>query len=94
MGSPSFNMTAWRARHPPEAVDAIISSTLQSVASTYGSEYIGAVGYCFGGKYVARWLAEGKGVDAGFTAHPSGLTEEELQAIVNPISIAYAGDYN
>jgi dienelactone hydrolase len=91
MGSPSWNMTAWRERHPVSAIDAIVTATVQAVRSELGYEDIGAVGYCFGGKYVARFLAEGKGLNAGFVAHPSGLTEAELEAIVNPLSIAYAG---
>lgn len=42
-----------------------------------------------GGKYVARFLAEGKGLDAGFTAHPSAVLAEEWGGIVKPISIAF-----
>lgn len=92
MGSSSFNMTAWRERHPVSAIDEIITATIRAVSEDYGFEGIGAVGYCFGGKYVARFLAEGKGLDAGFTAHPSGLTAEELSRVAYPISIAYAGE--
>lgn len=46
-------------------------------------------GYCFGGKYVARFLAEGRGLDAGFTAHPSNTQPAEWEAISGPISIAF-----
>lgn len=86
-----FNMTAWRERHPVSAIDAIVAATVASVQSEFGYADIGAVGYCFGGKYVARFLAEGKGLSAGFTAHPSGLTAAELEAVAGPMSIAYAG---
>jgi len=34
---------------------------------------IGSVSYCFGGKYVVRFLAEGRGVDAGFIVHYKDL---------------------
>jgi dienelactone hydrolase len=47
----------------------------------------------FGGKYVARFLAKGKGLDAGFTAHPSAVEPAEWQGIVNPISIAFGGPF-
>jgi dienelactone hydrolase len=57
--------------------------------NVYNVSTISAVGYCFGGKYVARYLAEGKGVDAGFTAHPSNVQAEEWDAIASPISIAF-----
>lgn len=42
-----------------------------------------------GGKYVARFLAEGKGLDAGFTAHPSAVLAEEWGGITKPISVAF-----
>ncbi|KAL5314397.1 hypothetical protein ACEPPN_018823 [Leptodophora sp. 'Broadleaf-Isolate-01'] len=89
LGDPSFNMTAWRERHPPEAIDAIVTSTIAAMRGKLGVKKIGAVGYCFGGKYVARFLAPGKGLDAGFTAHPSGVVAEEWQGIAAPLSIAF-----
>jgi len=92
LSNPSYNITAWRERHPQSRVDAIIDA---SIAALKGKDYkvkkIASVGYCFGGKYVARYLAPGKNsvLDAGFTAHPSGVTEAEWAAIRKPISIAY-----
>ena len=50
---------------------------------------IGAVGYCFGGKYVVRHLVPGR-VDVGFTAHPSHVDESELKGILGPLAIAAA----
>lgn len=91
MGSPSWNMTAWRARHPVAAIDEIVTATIEAVSTELGYDSIGAVGYCFGGKYVARFLAEGAGLNAGFAAHPSGLTAEEVEGIAGPMSLAYAG---
>jgi dienelactone hydrolase len=42
-----------------------------------------------------RWLKEGGlkngGLDAGFTAHPSFVDEEEVRGIRGPLSIAAAG---
>lgn len=84
-----FNMTAWRARHPQAEVEAIITSAISSTRSHFGATKIGGVGYCFGGKYLARFLAEGKGLDAGFTAHPSDTTADEWDAVSGPISIAF-----
>lgn len=45
----------------------------------------------FGGKYIVRFLAAGKGLGAGFTAHPAGVVAEEWQAIAAPLSIGFAG---
>jgi dienelactone hydrolase len=60
-----------------------------------GFKKIGSVGYCFGAKYVTRFMgpssSQGKGgIDVGYVAHPSFVNEEELQAIQGPYSIAAA----
>jgi len=52
---------------------------------------MGVTGYCFGGKYVGRFLAEGKGPVAGFTAHPSFLSNDVIEAVKGPLSIGAAG---
>lgn len=71
--------------------DAIVESTIKTMRSELGVKKIGAVGYCYGGKYVARFLAPGKGLDAGFTAHPSNVQVGEWEAVSGPVSIAYGG---
>ncbi|KAF7198620.1 Hydrolase tropI [Pseudocercospora fuligena] len=85
----TFNMTAWRARHPQLQVEEIIESAISTVRNDYNISKVAGTGYCFGGKYVARFLAEGRGFDAGFTAHPSATTEDEWDAVASPISIAF-----
>jgi NADH:ubiquinone oxidoreductase subunit 5 (subunit L)/multisubunit Na+/H+ antiporter MnhA subunit len=50
-------------------------------------------GTSFGGKFLVRFLASGKGLDAGFTAHPAGVEAAEWQAISAPLSIAFGGSY-
>lgn len=52
---------------------------------------IGAVGYCFGGKYVVRHLRPEAGkIDVGYTAHPSFVDADELKEIKGPLSISAA----
>ncbi|KAF2028706.1 alpha/beta-hydrolase [Setomelanomma holmii] len=70
-------------------VDPIVSGTVEWLRREKGVERVGAAGYCFGGKYVVRWLKEG-GVDAGFIAHPSFVDKEEIEGIQGPFSIAAA----
>ncbi|KAB8298238.1 hypothetical protein EYC80_001973 [Monilinia laxa] len=75
--------------HTYTYVDPIVEKTIEYLKSK-GYTKIGAVGYCFGAKYVARYLAEGKGIDVGYVAHPSFIEEDELRAIKGPLSIAAA----
>ncbi|KAH7356193.1 dienelactone hydrolase [Pyrenochaeta sp. MPI-SDFR-AT-0127] len=83
-----LNLTEWRALHPPSETERIINATIAYVRKELGVKRVGGVGYCFGGKWVPRFLTATAGIDAGFIAHPSGLTEQEIGAIKWPISIA------
>ncbi|KHJ31424.1 putative dienelactone hydrolase [Erysiphe necator] len=75
--------------HTAEFVDPIVEKGLAYLKRN-GFTKIGGVGYCFGGKYVTRLLASGKGLDVGYVAHPSFVTEEELANIKGPYSISAA----
>ncbi|KAF2104061.1 alpha/beta-hydrolase [Rhizodiscina lignyota] len=86
----TFDFQKWLPKHPKEQIDSIVDAAIKAMRSEFGVKKIGAVGYCFGGKYVVRFLAEGKGLDAGFIAHPSLVVREELKAIRGPLSIAAA----
>lgn len=56
--------------HTYEAVDPIVEKSIKYLQEQ-GFKKIGAVGYCFGAKYVVRFMAKGKGIDVGYVAHPS-----------------------
>ncbi|KAI9646844.1 hypothetical protein NHQ30_004844 [Ciborinia camelliae] len=75
--------------HTCTYIDPIVEKSIEYLRSK-GYKKIGAVGYCFGAKSVFRFLAEGKGFDAGYVAHPSFTEEDEVRAIKGPISIAAA----
>jgi dienelactone hydrolase len=84
-----LNLTEWLTQHPPTEIDRIIKSTLDYMRRDLGVKKIGGVGYCFGGKYVPRWLTgNGEGIDIGFIAHPSNLNEAEINGVKNGLSIA------
>ncbi|KAI1088575.1 alpha/beta-hydrolase [Rostrohypoxylon terebratum] len=89
-GTPTFNTTKFLAEHSPEATDPIIATAIDFMRTELGVSKIVATGYCFGGRYAFRVLAEGKGVIAGFAAHPSLLEDGEISAITGPASIAAA----
>lgn len=92
-GTPNFNVTEFLNDHRPEVTDPLIASTLEFIKNEQGAKKVVATGYCFGGRYAFRVLAEGKGVDAAFAAHPSLLEDAEIEAITGPASIAAAGEF-
>lgn len=73
--------------HTKEAVDPIVELALKHLKDQ-GFTKIGALGYCFGAKYVARHYKNG--IKVGYFAHPSFVDEDELAAITGPLSIAAA----
>jgi dienelactone hydrolase len=74
--------------HTTKDIDPIIKEDLAYMRSVLKMQRIGAVGYCFGGKYVVRHLQGG--IDVGFIAHPSFVDEDELKKVTRPLSIAAA----
>ncbi|KAI5460460.1 Alpha/Beta hydrolase protein [Mariannaea sp. PMI_226] len=91
---PNFDLMGWFAKgtngdnpHSPEYVDPITVKGIEALKGL-GLSKIGAVGYCFGAKYLIRNYKSG--IQVGFVAHPSFVTEEEFGAITGPLSIAAA----
>ncbi|TVY84686.1 Hydrolase tropI [Lachnellula suecica] len=91
-----FDIMAWLSKgtggnnpHTFEAVDPIVQKSIEYLKGQ-GFKKIGSVGYCFGAKYVCRFMTKGKGIDVGYVAHPSFVEEDELRAIEGPLSIAAA----
>jgi dienelactone hydrolase len=89
-----FDLQAYMDSTMPRAgaVDPIIESTIAWLKSEMSVQRVGGVGYCFGGKYVCRWL-KGGGVYAGFVAHPSFVEKEEVEGVRGALSIAAAGKF-
>jgi dienelactone hydrolase len=92
-----FDIMAWMQKGGPEGkghmkdrVDPIVERVIKELRSVYGVKRLGSVGYCFGAKYVARFLAAGKGIDVGAMAHPSFVDAEEVKNIAGPLTIAAA----
>jgi dienelactone hydrolase len=99
---PSFSLEDYIATTMPrpETVDPIYDEVIKYLREECGIKRLGGVGYCFGGKYVCRFLKEGGlmgegggGLDAGFVAHPSFVDADEVKNIRGPLSIAAAGMY-
>ncbi|SMQ48659.1 unnamed protein product [Zymoseptoria tritici ST99CH_3D1] len=76
--------------HTYKQVDPIVEAVIKEMKTNLGVKKLGSVGYCFGAKYVARFMTGGKGIDVGFMAHPSFVEEDEIKALTGPLSIAAA----
>ncbi|PNS20626.1 Protein AIM2 [Sphaceloma murrayae] len=90
---PDFDIMKWLGGppgHKTDRVDPVVEASIKELKEKHGVKKIAAVGYCFGAKYVARFMAEGKGIDVGYMAHPSFVDAEELKAITGPLSISAA----
>ena len=90
---PGFDLMSWLQNHLTKHVDPILETVLKEMRGPLGCKRIGGVGYCFGGKYVCRFLKEGR-LDVGYTAHPSFVEKEELEGIMGPLSISAAGMFD
>ena len=79
--------------HGIDKTEPIIKAAIKYLREEKGFKKVGAVGYCFGGKYVVRELdaEENGGLDVGYVAHPSFVEEKELLSVKGPLSIAAAG---
>ncbi|KAI2669708.1 hypothetical protein LCP963914a_9896 [Penicillium roqueforti] len=80
-------LPTWFPNHQATHVDPIVKSILEYVRMEMGVKKVAAAGYCFGAKYVCRFLND-EGFDVGYLAHPSHVSHEELGAVQGPISIA------
>jgi dienelactone hydrolase len=85
-----FQVMEWLKGHPTGVVAPIVDACIKEMRGNLGVKNLGAVGYCFGAKYVARFLNKGQ-IDAGFVAHPSFVDDEEIKGMEGPFSIAAAG---
>lgn len=80
----------WVKNHLPVHTEPIIDAVLKEMRENLGCKRIGGIGYCYGGKYVCRYLKSGK-FEAGFAAHPTMMEADELRGVERPFSIAAAG---
>ncbi|KAK5652902.1 hypothetical protein OQA88_9379 [Cercophora sp. LCS_1] len=90
LNTPGFNISGFLAEHGPANTDPVIAKAIEHARTKLGIKKIGLTGYCFGGRYAFRFVAEGKGGDAAFTAHPSLLENGEVNAVKGPVAIAAA----
>ena len=84
----------WLAKHRESVSEPIISGFVDTVRGTPGTDKIGAIGFCWGGRYAilqAHGRKEGEigGVDAAYACHPSLLSiPADLSPVTKPTSVA------
>jgi dienelactone hydrolase len=65
-------------QHHPATVDPILEKVLDFMSTEMSVGTWGAIGYCFGGRYVIRLMAAKK-IVVGVVNHPSFFTMEEVE---------------
>lgn len=88
----TFDAEEFLAKHTTDVVDPIIDTSIRYMRDQLLFDRVAVTGYCFGGRYAFRSLAEGRGGNIVFAAHPSFLQDDEVSGISGPASIAAAGE--
>lgn len=85
----------WLVRHREAVARPLIDGFINTLRMTPGTNKIGAVGFCWGGRYAilqAHGKTEGSvgGVDAAFAAHPSLVAVPgDFDPVSKPLSLAF-----
>lgn len=85
----------WLLRHREAIARPLVEAFIADVRSIPGTEKLGVVGFCWGGRYAILAAQkpfsgkEGKGVDAAYSAHPSLCAiPGDFEDVSVPLSIA------
>ncbi|KAK6464808.1 dienelactone hydrolase [Scheffersomyces coipomensis] len=84
------DLSEWLSKHSAEVTAPIVDPFLSSIKKDLKPKFFGAIGYCFGAKYLVQNLTKDGPLDAGAIAHPSFVSIEEVKAIAKPIIISAA----
>lgn len=82
----------WLIRHREAVAKPLYDGFINAVRMMPGTEKVGVIGFCWGGRYAilaAHEGAPGKGVDAAYACHPSLLAiPADIDPVVKPVSLA------
>lgn len=91
-------LAAWMPKHVDAVTLPLINGFINAVRTTQGTDKIGAIGFCWGGRYAILQAhgpsidGEGNsvgGVDAAYACHPSWLSVPgDIEQVKKPLSIA------
>jgi len=78
----------WTIKHREAVTKPIIESFIAAVRADPGVTKVGAVGFCWGGRYAILQAQDNTGVDAAAALHPSMTSNADFEAITKPVTIA------
>jgi len=77
----------WLLKHREAVTKPLIDSFINTVRSIPGTKKVGAIGFCWGGRYAI--LAAHKEVDAAYACHPSLVAiPGDFEPVNKPLSLA------
>jgi len=76
----------WAGRHSEAVVKPLLEEFIKYIKADPLTGKIGAVGFCWGARYVLLLAADGT-IDAGVANHPAMATQADFEAINKPVQI-------
>lgn len=87
----SMTFETWAPKHTPEFTHALTKKFFDAFKVKFPDTiFLAGIGYCFGAKYLAPYLTSEGLLDVGAFAHPSFVSDEELEAISKPLVLSCA----
>ena len=79
----------WLLTHREAVVRPLIDAFFNQLRITPGTNKVGAIGFCWGGRYAILQAHEGSNADAAFAAHPSLVAVPgDFESVSKPLSLA------
>ncbi|KAF2090640.1 dienelactone hydrolase family protein-like protein [Saccharata proteae CBS 121410] len=82
----------WLVRHREGVSKPLMDGFINTIRTTAGTDKVGAIGFCWGGRYAILATHEagpGKGVDAAYACHPSLVAiPADFDPVARPLSLA------
>ena len=80
----------WFENHTPDETKLIVDTFFKKLSDTNKYDFIGTIGYCFGGRYAIQQVAKTGYAHAAAAAHPSLVQIEEVKNVAKPLLISAA----
>lgn len=80
----------WLARHRERVSGPLINEFIKAVTQIPGTAKVGAIGFCWGGRYAILAAHGGEGsVDAAYACHPTLVAvPADFEPVIKPLSLA------